>query len=275
METVILSSKTSPGRVLNLRPSQMPFCPLEFFINYSNKGLYRAQDLMSAFYTSVGTTVHEVMQNYLCRSGRFLANYSCRECGKKYPLSYQHECCDFPTKYDELEIDYKGVEGHIDAVFKDRKGKLWIVDFKTTSVKSGPAKKRDPGVAYREQIETYAVLFELQYRLAIEGIMDSFILRDNPKSSPIPWFRPVTDLMRSKVKKRLVRYKKMHKAALHATTKQEALDLLDFGRCTNPYCKVCVFDDKKLKLSLVLAFNRGTRAQRLPIYDLAKTALNK
>lgn len=272
VKSTVYYEKNSPSRVLFLRPSQMPFCALGFFVNHATKGLYRPSTFGSAFYTTVGTAVHEVLQNFLCRSGKFLADYECKECGKWYRMSYKHECCEFPTKYHEVEIDYKGIKGHIDCIYRDKNGKLWIVDFKTTSIKGAPGKKKDPGVTYREQIEIYAVLVELQYGIKIEGFADYFILRDNPMASdPVMWNRPLTDDVRKRVKSKLSLYKKMHKAAITANSKEEALALLDWGRCKDPYCQVCgEKSDKVLKRKLAEAFKFGTARNNLPIQHLAE-----
>lgn len=263
---------TSPSRVLFLRPSQMPFCAMGFFFTHSRYGMRKPKDFAMAFYTSVGTAVHEVMQNFLCRSGNFLADYECLECGKWHRMSYKHECCGFPTQYHEVEIDYKGIKGHIDAVYRDKNGKLWIVDFKTTSIKGAPYKKKDPGVTYKEQIEIYAVLIELQYGIRIEGFADSFIVRDNPmKNDPPMWNRPLTDDIRKKVKAKLARYKKMHKAALTATTKAEALALFDWGRCQDPYCPVCKEkSDTRVKELMVRAYKFGRGRDHLPLKAMAE-----
>ena len=270
LKNVILSSKNTPSRVLFLRGSQLPFCPAEFFVTHANRGLNRDLDMAGAFYTSVGTTVHEVMQGYLCTSGRFLADYHCRECGTWHRMSYEHECCDFPTAYHEIEISYKGITGHIDAIYTDSQGRLWILDFKTTSRKSAPNKKKNPGVNYIEQLETYAVIFELQYKKKIEGIMDAFILRDNPKEDPIMYTRILTDERRRVVKTRLMLYKKMHQEALDAATLKEALALIKYGRCTNPYCKVCGSDPDVLRNKVKSAYKAGTAKGNVPIRAMAE-----
>lgn len=272
IKSTVYYEKTTPSRVLFLRPSQMPFCAMNFFINYSTKGLYRQQTFASAFYTTVGTAVHTVMQNFLCQSGKFLADYHCMECGTWHRRSYKYECCDFPTQYHEIEIDYKGIKGHIDAIYKDKNGKLWIVDFKTTSIKQAPNKKKDPGITYREQIEIYAVLVELQYGIKIEGYADEFILRDNPMATdPVMWCRPLTDETRSAVKRKLSRYKKMHRAVLDANSKQEVLELFDWGRCKDPYCQICMEkSDRKVKEKLVDAYLMGKKRKNLPVRELAE-----
>jgi hypothetical protein len=275
LKNVVLSSKNTPSRVLFLRPSQLPFCPVEFFVNHASRGLFRDLDMAGAFYTSVGTIVHEVMQDYLCTSGRFLADYHCRECGTWHRHSYVHECCDFPTKYHEIEISWKGITGHIDAVYRDKKGRLWILDFKTTSVKTAPVKKKNPGVQYIEQIETYAVLFELQYKQRIEGIMDAFIVRDNPKLDPIIYSRTLTDQRRRVVRTRLARYKKLHQEVLDVQTLKEAMALIKYDRCTNPYCKVCKMDSEVMRNKVKNAFKQGLAKGNVPIRAMAEREVSR
>jgi hypothetical protein len=270
------SERVSPSRVLFLRPSQMPFCPIEFFINHAGKGLYRSMKLAGSMYVNMGTVVHTVLQRYLTKSGKILGNYQCHECGTMHNLSYKTECCDFPTEYHEIEIDYKGIHGHIDAVYK-YKGKLYILDFKTTSVSAAPKKQTDPGVTYREQIETYAYLFELQYGMPIEGIMDAFIIRDNPHKNPVVWFRPFDDKTRAQVKTRLIKYKKMHREVLNATTMKQAMALLQYGRCKNEFCEFCDSwkSDHAVKNKIQEAVRVGTSMGNLPIRAMAERALAK
>jgi len=230
-----------------------------------------------AFYTRVGTVVHEVMQNFLCMSGKLLADYHCRECNKWHRMSYKTECCGFPTQYHEVEIDYKGIKGHIDAIYKDRNGKLWIVDFKTTSLDGAKKKQKDPGVVYKEQIETYAVLVELQYGIKIEGYANSFVIRDNPiKNDPPMWCTRLTPQMRKKVLRRLNKYRRIHREVLDVETKAEALSLLEYGRCSDPWCKVCtISSDAKLKQELLMAYRVGKTNGYLPIRQMAEKALAK
>ncbi len=269
--------RTSPGRVLSLRPSQMPLCPMKMFVNRATYGMWTPMEFGMAYYTKVGTTVHEILQNFLCQSGRFLANYKCRECHKWYKMSYKWECCGFPCEYHEVDINYKGVVGHIDAIYKDDQGRLWILDFKTTSVAQAPKKKRDPGVVYREQVETYAVLTELQHKIKIAGYSDAFVVRDNPmKQDPVTWCEPLTDKKRKQVRVRLTKYKKMHNAYLEASTKKEALALFDYGRCADPWCRTCMQkDDDRLKKELVRAYEFGKKRGNVPIKAMAEREILK
>lgn len=270
------SSRVSPSRVLYLRPSQLPFCPIEFFINHAGKGLTRSMGLAGAMYVNMGTVVHAVLQQYLTKSGKILGNYKCHECGTFHKLSFKTECCDFPTEYHELEIDYKGIHGHIDAIYK-YKGKFYILDFKTTGINLAVKKEKDPGVTYREQIETYAYLFELQYGIEIAGIMDAFIIRDNPSKDPVVWYRPFTDKTRAQVKTRLIKYKKMHREVLDAKNMKDAMALLQYGRCTNEYCEFCNSwkSDHAVKNKMQEAVKIGTSMGNLPIRAMAERALAK
>lgn len=272
VKDTMFMERASPGRILSLRPSAMPLCPMNIFVTRAMFGIYTPVEFSMAYYTRVGSTVHEVLQNFLCQSGKFLADYYCRECETWHRMSYKWECCGFPCEYHEVEINYKGVVGHIDAIYRDDKGKLWILDFKTTSVEQAPKKKTDPGDAYREQVETYAVLTELQYGIKIEGYSDSFVVRNNPiKQDPVTWCERLTDEKRKQVRRRLTKYKKIHQAVLDASTKSEALALFDYGRCSDPWCKTCqIKDDKMLKRKLVEAFEMGSRRKNVPIRQMAE-----
>jgi hypothetical protein len=205
------------------------------------------------------------MQEFLAKSGRFLADYHCAECNTWHRMSYKYECCGFPTRYEEIAIDYKGIHGHIDAVFRANNGELFILDYKTCSTIAAPKKQEDPGVVYIEQIETYAVLIELQYGVKIAGIMDAFIIRDDPKKTPAIYARELTNEKREEVKKRLGMYKRMHREALDAETWEDVLALAEYEKCTNPYCAACKMSDKDLVRSLKSAFERGQAANRIPI----------
>lgn len=257
--------KGDPSRLLNLRPSQLPFCAVATFIQRATMGLVDVMDMRGSFYVSIGTAVHEVVQNYLGTSGRFLANWECKICGKKTYVTKQFECCDFPMQYHEIEIHYKGVVGHIDAVFIDSRGRYWILDFKTTSVKAAPSKQKSPGVVYIEQVETYALMMKLQHKIKIEGVLLMFIKRDAP-TDPVIWHKTINERQLLQIKNRTIEYKRWHKRVLKAETKKQVLELLDQGSCSNPYCTVCKRRD--VKKVLLDAYAKGKRLNRLPIISL-------
>lgn len=271
--TTPVLSKTSPERVLHLRPSQMPFCPISFFIKHATQGLHTTFDLSGSFYTSMGTVVHQIVQSHLCRSGKLLANYYCFECKTDHPLSYKHECCDFPTKYEEIKINYKNIVGSIDAIFQTKNKKLWLADVKTTSISGTKTKKSNPGVAYREQLETYSYCFEKQYKMEIEGMLNLFIPRDNINNTPVIWYAKLTDILRDKIRRRLKEYHKLHQEVLDISTLKDTLALVDYGFCNNSYCRVCSVSGMtttKITKLLKSAFEVGKSKNHLPIRGLAE-----
>ena len=254
------------SRVLALRPSGLPICPVDFFIKHANYGASRVLDMRGAFFVTIGSSVHEVVQTYLASSGKFLARWECLVCGTLRKCSMDHECCDLQMKYHEIVIDIpfrKGrIVGHIDAVFRDSKGRYWIVDYKTCSVEGYPKKKKDPSRAYLEQVEAYAYTLYVQYGILVAGVVLMFIRRDNP-NDPIVYHHLVNKSRHKRIETRLAKYMLMHQEVLAVKTKSEALDLLRYGKCKNKYCKTCKTTVEK---SLLLrAYERGLKLGHLPI----------
>ncbi len=266
MDTFI-PSKGDIARIKSLRPSQLPFCPVGFFVYHASHGAMRSMDMRGHFYTAIGTAVHTVLQTFMGRSGKFLANWRCPICRKTRKVSMQHECCDFPSKYDEVEISYKGVVGHIDGIYRDKHGHYWIIDFKTTSVLSALRKHSDPGLAYREQVDAYALMLWLEHGIKVKGVVLFFVRRDNPKE-PVIWQMELSDLDFKVIKKRIVGYKRQHKEVLAAETMKEALALAQYGRCKNPWCKSCKSAVRQ-KTQIKFAFAKGEAANRLPLKNLS------
>lgn len=250
-----LPSAADINRLINLRCSQLPFCPSSLILPYLQHGLTRFMDMRGAYYTTVGTAVHEVMQRYLSKSGRFLADYVCPKCGKIYRLSHQPYCCGRETKYHEVDIDWMGIQGHIDAIFQDLNGNYWILDFKTTSTDGAPRKQKSPGQGYIEQIESYAYLLLRQYGIKVKGVMLCFIKRDNPEL-PVLWTQPINKLALNTVHKRLNGYRKLHKLAISASTIEEVVSITKH-RCSNPYCKYCKLSNIELKGLIKTLFKKA------------------
>lgn len=262
----VMASKRDASRIKYVRPSQLPFCPVNFFITHSTLGMVSTMDFMGAFYTTVGTAVHEVMQRYLSPTGKFLADWECKICGKRRKLSTKSECCDFTMEYHELLINYKGVVGHIDAVFKDRKGRYWILDFKTCTLSGAQYKAKSPGAAYAEQVETYALMLYKQYGIKVEGVMLMFLPRDNPKE-PTVWVRLMTNTRFKEAQARIKTYKRQHKEVLAIETMKEAIALAQYGRCKSEWCRTCK-NPESLKTQIKRAFKIGEQKKHIPLIDL-------
>lgn len=265
-QDVVVASKRDASRIKFLRPSQMPFCAAGFYVQHATQGMTSVQNMLSAYFTRVGTTVHDVVQIYLSPSGKFLADWRCKICGKWRRMSTNSECCDFTMEYHEALIDHKGVVGHIDGIFRDSKGKYWIVDFKTSTLKGALYKKKSPPKSYKEQIETYALMLWLQHKIKVEGVMLMFIPRDDP-TKPEVWVDLVDGTQMKAVQQRIKRYKVMHKEALAAETAAEAIALARYGKCSHEWCKVCR-SGLSLKEQLRSAHKVGKKKKHLPLSTL-------
>lgn len=271
------SDKQHAARLKALRPSSLPFCPVSFFIRHARQGCNRSMDMRGNFYTRMGTVMHDVLQTFLGfhqRKGKgvFLADWQCVICRKKYPCSFKNECCDFPCRYHELGLDYafkkyptRRIIGHIDGVFLDSEGNYWIIDYKSTSLAGAPAKIKNPGVVYKEQIETYAALLRRQYGIKVKGIILFFVPRDDPKK-PVMWTKVLKNSDFNRIEKRTKVYMEQHEQVMEVSTLKEALALAVYGSCTNYFCKECKKRD--LKAALTQAYKAGKKAGYLPLSDL-------
>lgn len=244
------SDHTTPqdlSRLYNLRCSQIPYCPTSVLLNYAMRGTYFTMDMRMSYYVNVGHAVHHVMQTHLAKTGRFIADYECKECGKKYPLSRKYECCDFPTTYEEVSIDYKGIQGHIDGIFVDSMGRVWIVDYKTCSLTGAETKQVNPGANYKRQVRAYAYLLWKQHGIKAVGCMLVFLPRDNPWQ-PAIWEHKMGPEEYADAKVELLHDRRIHQLTMKARTVEEMVELSK-NNCDNPYCDNCKrskSDTKKL-----------------------------
>lgn len=283
MESTIVTSRADPQRLLSLRCSQLPFCGPAFFTNLSTRGMFRHLDVRGMYYTSVGTTVHEVMQKAMSIDNEsILGNWKCAECGKTSLFSTVKSCCGFPMDYEEISVNYKGIQGHIDTVFITKTG-LWIVDYKTTSLKARDSKSKDPGPAYKEQLISYATLVERQYGKFLKkagypnkvtGVMNLFLPRDDP-AQRISWSQTLTSEMKDAQWSKIRTYKKYHKLALSLTSKSETLQLLDQGKCGDQYCNVCNHRDRSQKQIVLDAYKQAKRKEVLPLLKFINSTNSK
>lgn len=283
-----------PGRVLNLRCSSLPFCPLSLFYQVGTLGVSQSQDMNSMYFTRVGTTVHTVMQTVLVRDGgRVFGDWQCRKCGLKERMSLFRRCpkCKKPMEYEELEIDFRGIKGHVDTLFvpkahvkrakalsklpeverfeEAKKLQFVIVDYKTCSISNSSAKKRDPGKTYKSQIRAYAWLLTKQYGLQIVSTILMFLPRDNP-NRPVYWEQAWTKDDMPKLGRDLKRWKKAHSDALAATSWADVKALLDnYGKCGGEYCKIC--SSSSAKSILRQAYKDAKAEDRLPIGDFVRS----
>lgn len=282
-----------PGRVLNLRCSSLPFCPVNLFYQIGTLGTSQSLDMNSMYFTRVGTTVHTVMQTALVRNGdRIFGDWYCPKCKITEHMSLFRTCtkCQRPMQYEELAIDYRGIKGHVDTLFVPKSQvkyaqqmsqlpeaeryeaakrlRLVIVDYKTCSISNSAAKKRNPGATYKSQIRAYAWLLTKQYGLQIDSTILMFLPRDNP-NRPVYWEQVWTADDMPKLGRLLKRWKQAHTDALTARSWSEVKALLDdYGSCSGEYCKVCA--SSNVKTMLRQAFKDAQAEERLPIGDFMR-----
>ena len=286
LKEIEIWDEQDPHRLLSVRCSAIPFCPLGFFVSVATKGMKRSLDMSGLFYTSVGTAVHTVMQKALALDGRRLfGNWKCRQCKKIEKFSLQRKCCSKFMDYEEIDIDWKGVKGHVDTLFaldikkakevsklcqkkriEKAKGlKFAVIDYKTTSETAKKTKARNPGQTYKEQAMAYAYLLGKQYDLKILEVILFFIPRDNPRN-PTTYQEYVTPSSLEKIKSKIKIYKRAHKEVLNLSSLKEVKQLYeDYGKCSNPYCKTC--KSKSIVTELKQAFKIARSEERLPLRE--------
>lgn len=250
-----LVEDSDPLRLTQLRCSALPFCPTATLVNYVQRDGKRAMDMRMAFYVKVGHAVHDVFQSYLAQTGNLLADYYCRHCKTWFRASHQHEHCDAPTQYNELTLAYKGVHGHIDAVFKDRSGRYWIVDFKTCSLAGLQGKVKTPPEGYYAQVRAYAYLLRKQYGIRVAGVMLMYVPRDNP-AKPGVWCMDLKDQDFSDIRLFLKGQLALHRRTMQATTTEEFTELISHCDKSDEFCRVCKMADGD-----VLKLLRANRAK--------------
>lgn len=165
-------------RVPELRPSSMPMCSIRVFLDHLKTS--DSWDMHGDYYTSVGTTLHQVAQKWLPRQGAMVGDWLCPTCKKKLSRTTQKTCCGVPMQYEEIEVKYRGVTGHIDTVLQNKDGYL-LCDYKTTSMEkvSKPIEKLVSS-NYIMQILTYTYICEQLFKWKMRGASLLFVPRDKP-----------------------------------------------------------------------------------------------
>ena len=190
------STVSEPHRAPELRPSSMPMCSIRVLRDLI-LGKKNVLKMDSDFYMRIGTIVHTVIQTWLPRLGVGFGNWVCpkKECGKRNLMTTNRICvCGNKMCYEEIEVEFKGVTGHIDYVIEEANGKR-IVDFKTASDKKITLLKttKDPvernkvlkelaSIKYIMQLLTYTYIAQKLYGWDMVGSSLLFISRNDPKN---------------------------------------------------------------------------------------------
>lgn len=197
----------SHGRGPEFRPSSFPICPVIAYMQMrtaATLGYYPGNMSTSGgFFTSVGTAAHENIQYFMGETGSVFGDWKCKtpkckhfkagrnlfdEDGnlvRKGKLTRKNTCnnkcplCKEPMEYVEKEINYNGLKGHIDCIYKLPNGNYWVADYKTTTknILKGP---KLPKREHLMQLPTYCYVLEKKYGMVIEGFSLLYFSRDNP-----------------------------------------------------------------------------------------------
>lgn len=263
------------SRLETIRASQLPFCPLNFVLTVAKFGPHSVLQFYSSYFTKVGTTVHEVLQDAMATRGRFLANWECSVCGSVRKFSHEPMCCGFQSSYNEIKIEHEYVTGHIDGVFKGEDGRYWILDYKTTSTAQAKNRMAYPGRGYIEQVEAYALACRELFNLDIAGVIVFFITRDNP-TQPYVWAQELESEDFPDIKARMKEYHDMHKFALEAKTKEDLKEVWRNRMCRNSqdvddlagYCLFKRGCSDKDPTEAIAHFRLGIQNKYIPIREM-------
>lgn len=210
-----------------LRPSSMPFCSV---ILLRDLILQKEQktSMKSDFYMSIGTVLHSVLQKWIPRQGRGLGDWVCVKetvrgkkkvkCGKRKKLTIDNICeCGEIMTYEEIEVSYKGITGHIDYVISHPHGRKQIIDFKTSSLEKIRNKDIDGLVSYKYMIQilTYTYIVQELYGWKMMGSSLLFIARDSHDAYLevfFPWNSKLSSMIEAFVESQIIAFNSAHKS---------------------------------------------------------------
>lgn len=203
MESTI---RTKYGRSPEYRPSSFPICPVLTYMKFvgAKEGYYQSEMAAGGgYFTSVGTAAHENIQYYMGTNGRMWGDWKCKnpKCIKfkqgrdlfnaagalirkgkltrKETTNFKCPKCLHPMEYVEIEINYRGLKGHVDAIYKMGKNTFWVGDYKTTT-KNNLKSSGLPKSEHLQQVPTYCYALEKTYGIKVLGFSLLYFSRDNP-----------------------------------------------------------------------------------------------
>lgn len=165
-----------------LRVSGFPFCGLKYFWEKINVEIHGKRNLTNSFkeyFTTSGTAMHLIFQRWLGFSNKIIGNWQCK-CGFYRKISKNNICsvCKEEMQYEEITVNYQLASGHIDGIFMSKSGKLFVIDYKTTSLHVLKSNLL-PYAKNVAQIKSYCAMFENQYDIKISGWMLIYVARDH------------------------------------------------------------------------------------------------
>jgi hypothetical protein len=170
------------------RVSGFPYCGLRHLYRRISTQKPEFKEFGEEYYTGVGTLTHEIIQEYLGLRGRMYGAWKCevRKCKGVREFSKNSKCplCGARMRYVEFEVKaFNNLSGHLDGVYKSKSGHWFVVDYKTSSVKTISRQKYERTLPYAynvAQIVAYCSLIELLLDIEISGWMLHYLARDSP-----------------------------------------------------------------------------------------------
>ena len=153
-----------------LRPSEFPLCSV-LVLDAMKHGNKRTSSYMSDAFTAMGHGIHKAIHKWAAvqeSRQRLLGDWHCPKCDRKtLEFSTETECpeCGTECEYIELEVEHKGVKGHLDCVLLDNDNGISIGDYKTSTDYGVSSKGASEGyrLANVYQLFSYAYLFFRTY----------------------------------------------------------------------------------------------------------------
>lgn len=254
MDEGTVLNRNDPSRLTNVRFSSFPLCGVRWFLELPSLVTKASnKDFAFGYFTRVGTTVHEVIQeafSSLAEDGQsfsLLWDWKCKHCkhreGVLKIVAPDGECssCGNDSGYsrEEHQIRFRGAVGHVDTliqvklpaniakVFGSPVGVI-VADYKTTSTYNVTKKNTLPYKSNVAQISKYAAV--LQKTLPVLGWALIYMPRDIPfRYKVISKFMDRAEGLTHR--KDIVRYIATHNAWSRATSLEEIKELFNRRPC--------------------------------------------
>ena len=254
MDDGTILNKNDPTRLTNVRFSSFPFCGVRWFLDLPSLVTKASnKDFAFGYFTRVGTTVHEVIQEAFSslleegQSFRLLWDWKCKSCKHREgvltdkPPVVSCSACNSSVGFsrEEHQIRFRGAVGHVDTVlevelpsniakvFGSPTGVI-VVDYKTTSTYNVTKKDTLPYKSNVAQISKYTGV--LQKKLPVIGWALVYMPRDIPfRYKVFGKFMEKSEGLSHR--KDIVKYVSSHKEWSSASTLAEIKGLFDSRPC--------------------------------------------
>jgi hypothetical protein len=247
----------APPREPKFRASELPFCPLLYVIDKAGHDPTKPEKIEyeSGFYFNMGKAVHSLWQDTaaIALPHGLIGDWECTKvikeiternitttirCNRvvhfcthdqavRYSCPHQRTDCKHLQRYRELALDQDGLSAHTDFLYRGKRNKYDLVDFKTTGTflfekpKIAIGHGYFPSIKYFEQISTYAVMLEKEYNIVISTLTIAYVARhrgvhagEDQRTRALRLFTvKFTDRMRRNRKRNMRRYVKQYKVA--------------------------------------------------------------